>query len=148
LPALAAAALLVAVNAAGVWYWYVTPDREDWRTATALVLEHGAPADGVVFFTRGTFDGGALYEYRYYLTQSPTADRPVALQLPAGPAPLADRVRAAIADRRVVIAVAYDWQSPETAHALAVIERDFELAADYRLERIGVRIYERAGTNP
>jgi hypothetical protein len=142
----AAAAVLLATNAVAVVAWYADRDRPDWRSATAYVLEQTQPGTRIVYFTRGPLDGGARYEYSYYVTQHPGSSPPPVLGLPPGEGSVADRTAAAISQTGRLLAVAYSWDDAAAAEALAAIEAQFALAEQVDYEQISVRVYERRDT--
>jgi mannosyltransferase len=140
---IALAGLLAVVGLFGVVSWYDRVDRADWRSATQLVVSQGTASDGLAFFSPRTFDGGVMYQYRYYLTQHGEPDRPTIARLPPGDAPLEQRVAAAVTglDRLWTIGESYGGDSNQ--RALAVVERDFDLVEAWPLSRLEVRLYAR-----
>ncbi|HEY7598715.1 MAG TPA: glycosyltransferase family 39 protein [Candidatus Limnocylindrales bacterium] len=142
--AIAALAGLLVIGGIGVAHWHTREDRVDWRSATRVVVEGGTRQDGLAFFTIGTFDGGALYQYRYYLTQFESGDRPTIVRLPDDGTPLEQQVAAAIAGWPRLWAVIGAPGEPDTRRALAVVEREFALASEQPFEGLTVRLYVRA----
>jgi mannosyltransferase len=143
LAALAALAVLLMLNGAAVLRWYTLVDRPDWRSATAFVLERAGPDTRAIYFTRGPLDGGARYEYLYYVSQHPGRDSPAQLTLAPGPGSIAERTSTAIAGTQRLLAVAYSWSAPSTVEALSAIEAEFALTEQAEYQQIGVRLYER-----
>lgn len=134
---------LLAVGAVGVAAWYEREDRPDWRSATRVVAENATAADGVVFFAPRPFDGGALFQYGYYMNQFQPAERPPQITLPDTQAPLIERVEAATAGRPRLFVIASDWQSGETPEGIAAIETMYELETQLDYHGITVRVYDR-----
>jgi mannosyltransferase len=54
-------AVMVAMGLTGVWKWYYGRPKQNWREATAYVLEEAAPGDLVVFV-----DDQARIDFEYY----------------------------------------------------------------------------------
>lgn len=75
--AVAAGAVLVvvaALSAVGVVRWYDAPAIDDWRTATATVLDRGTADDGIVFCV-----SPVRVPFEYYALRSPGRPRPTPL---------------------------------------------------------------------
>jgi mannosyltransferase len=136
--------ILLVVGSIGVVRWHERVDREDWRTATALVLERSRPADGITFFTVGTFNGGAMYEYRYYLSQFDSGERPTVVRLANTDAPIEQRVREAIAGLPRLWVIGSEFDSPSAISAIEEVEGQFELAEEWTVVRLDIRLYVRA----
>ena len=134
---------LLVIGMTGVTDWYGRVERSDWRGATQLVVEQGSAADGLAFFTPRVFDGGALYQYRYYLRRLESDDRPTMLSLEPGDAPLEAKVERAVAGRDRLWAIGSDFQGADNERALRVIERDFAQVGRWPLAGLEVRLYER-----
>jgi hypothetical protein len=65
----------LALSALGVADVYARPSREDWRSATALVLQHARPDDGIVFAP-----SYSRIPFQYYLARSALRERaPISL---------------------------------------------------------------------
>jgi mannosyltransferase len=141
----AALAVVLAVNGAvGVVTWHRTLHNPDWRAAVHAIVDNGTPADGLAYFYRGPFEPGALYEFRYYLTQvADPEDRPTMIELPASGAPLADRIDQGLAGYDRLWFLGFDLDDPEKASGLAEIERSFALQQDYAIPGLAVRLYSR-----
>lgn len=148
-PRLAAAGIagfLVVVGALGVQHWHASLERPDWRTAIRILVDDGTTTDGLAYFYRGAFEPGALYEYRYYLTQIPgSQDRPTLLRLPATADPIEQRVTEAIANykRLWFIGIPQGLDDETEQQAADQIGREFELAQDFAVPGLTVRLYLR-----
>jgi mannosyltransferase len=138
------AGVLVVTGGLGVQHWQTSPVYADWRTAMRTIIDDGTPSDGLAYFYRGPFDPGALYEYRYYLTQIPNSDdRPTLIRLQPSDAPLEQQIDTAVAGYDRLWLVGFGMSDPDKQRGLAEIERQYALDRDFDVYGLDLRLYIR-----
>lgn len=152
-----AAALLVALSGLGLYDWYARYEKDDWRSASAFVMQRVERGDGIVFYNARERRG-----FEYYVVARGDEDR---APLPIYPRQRwgeleAEQPKPAKLDfrwlvqqvgrrRRVWLVLSHEGRTRNSrktaARIVETIEgQGLETSADAHFTRIDVRLYEQA----